>query len=145
MREAAYLQIEIDEESRKLLVINTHKGLFHYNILCFGLSPVPALFQKLVDYMVAGITGVATYQNDIIVTGRTTEDHLSNLRRVLSALDDYGLKLQPNKCAFVEKEVSYLGHIISKDGLLTSGERVEAIAKYPLLEDVKNMRVSLDK
>ena len=77
----AYLQIELDDESKKLLVINTHKGLFQYNRLCFGPSPAPAIFQKLVDNLVAGITGVAAYLDDIIVTGRTTEDHLSNLTR----------------------------------------------------------------
>ena len=92
----AYLQIELDDETKQLLVINTHKGLYRYNRLCFGPSPAPAIFQKLVDNLVAGIQGVTAYLDDIIVTGQTKAEHLENMRRVLEALDNYGLKLQPN-------------------------------------------------
>ena len=69
----AYLQIE---ETKQLLVINTQRGLYRYNRLCFGPSPAPAIFQKLVDNLVAGIPGVAAYLDDIIVTGQTKEEHL---------------------------------------------------------------------
>ena len=62
----AYLQIELDDETKQLLVINTHKGLYRYNRLCFGPSPAPAIFQKLVDNLVAGIPGVAAYLGYII-------------------------------------------------------------------------------
>ncbi|KAI0210064.1 hypothetical protein LSAT2_005207, partial [Lamellibrachia satsuma] len=72
----AYLQIELDDETKQLLVINTHKGLYRYNRLCFGPSPAPAIFQKLVDNLVAGIPGVAAYLDDIIVTGQTKAEHL---------------------------------------------------------------------
>ena len=75
----AYLQIELDDETKQLLVINTHKGLYRYNILCFGPPPAPAIFQKLVDNLVAGIPGVAAHLDDIIVTGQTKEEHLENL------------------------------------------------------------------
>ena len=68
----------------------------------FPLLRLP-LFQTLVDNLVAGIPVVAAYLDDIIVTGRSIEDHLSNLRRVPSALHDYRLKLQLNLFAFFEE------------------------------------------
>ena len=54
----AYLQIELDEESRKLVVINTHKGLLHYNRLPFGISSAPAIFQQVMGQMLQGLKGV---------------------------------------------------------------------------------------
>ena len=57
----AYLQIELDEESKKLVVVNTHKGLYHYQHLPFGLSCAPALFQKSIDQTIADIPGVMCY------------------------------------------------------------------------------------
>ena len=73
-----------------------------YNRLCFVPSPAPVIFQTFVDNLVAGIPGVAAYLDDIIVTGRSIEDQLSNLRRVPSALHDYRLKFQMNLFAFFE-------------------------------------------
>ena len=141
----AYLQIELDDETKQLLVINTHKGLYRYNRLCFGPSPAPAIFQKLVDNLVAGIPGVAAYLDDIIVTGQTKAEHLENLRRVLEALDNYGLKLQLDKCVFFATEVSYLGYIISKDGLRASNERVQAILQYATPTDLKQLESFVGK
>ena len=141
----AYLQIELDDETKQLLVINTHKGLYRYNRLCFGPSPAPAIFQKLVDNLVAGIPGVAAYLDDIIVTGQTKAEHLENLRRVFAALDNYGLKLQLDKCVFFAPEVSYLGYIISKDGLCASEERVQAILQYATPTDLKQLESFVGK
>ena len=141
----AYLQIELDDETKQLLVINTHKGLYRYNRLCFGPSPAPAIFQNLVDNLVAGIPGVAAYLDDIIVTGQTKAEHLENLRRVFAALDNYGLKLQLDKCVFFAPEVSYLGYIISKDGLCASEERVQAILQYAMPTDLKQLESFVGK
>ena len=67
----AYLQIELDEESKKLVVVNTHKGFYQYQRIPFGLSCTPALFQNIIDQSIADIPGVVWYLDDIIVTGKT--------------------------------------------------------------------------
>ena len=141
----AYLQIELDDKTKQLLVINTHKDLYRYNRLCFGPSPAPATFQKLVDNLVVGIPGVAAYLDDVIVTGQTKAEHLENLRRVLEALDNYGLTLQLDKSGFFATEVSYLGYIISKDGLRSSDETVHAILQYATPTYLKQLESFLDK
>ena len=141
----AYLKIELDDETKQLLVINTHKGLYLYNRLCFGQSPAPAIFQKLVDNLVADIPGVAAYLDDIIVTGQTKAKLLENLRRVLEALDNYGLKLQLDKYVFFAAEELYLGYIISKAGLRASDKRVQAILKYATHTDLKQLESFVGK
>ena len=92
---------------KKLLVVNTHKGLFWYNRLSFGPVPAQAIFQKLVDNLVSGIPHVAAYLDDVIVTGRTKEEHLQNLKQVLSALNKHFMKLRPDKCEFFRQQVAY--------------------------------------
>ncbi|XP_055599266.1 uncharacterized protein K02A2.6-like [Uranotaenia lowii] len=88
----AYLQVEVEEESRKLLTVNTHRGLFQYNRLAPGIKSAPGAFQRIIDCMVAGIPGVKTYLDDILVSGRTQEEHDRNLDATLGRIRDYGKK-----------------------------------------------------
>ena len=74
-----YLQLELDNESKKYLTMNTHKGLFRYNRLPFGVSSAPAIFQLTMDSLFQGFNGVLAYLDDILVTGSSTEEHLVNL------------------------------------------------------------------
>ena len=141
----AYLQVELDDATKKLLVVNTHKGLFRYNRLSFGPAPAPAIFQKCVDNLVSGIPYVAAYLDDVIVTGRTKEEHLHNIKHVLAALTEYGMKLRLDKCEFFQQHVIYLGHVISADGLKPSEERVDAIVKIPTPENVKQLESFIRK
>ena len=80
---SAYLQLPLDDESKKYTTINTHKGLFQYNRLPFGVASSPAIFQRTMDTLLQGIEGVSVYLDDILVTGPTEEEHLKTLERVL--------------------------------------------------------------
>ena len=122
-----YLQLELDNESKKYLTINTHKGLFQYNRLPFGVSSAPAIFQRVIDSLFQGFRGVLAYLDDILITGTSTVDHLENLDKVLSKLSEAGLKLNKSKCIFMAPKVEYLGYIIDKNGLHPSNKKVEAI------------------
>ena len=75
----AYLQLQVDESSRDYLVINTHKGLFEYTRMPFGVASAPSVFQRTMDNLLQGLEHVAVYLDDILVTGRTQEDHLRTL------------------------------------------------------------------
>ncbi|KAK6760950.1 hypothetical protein RB195_022139 [Necator americanus] len=69
----AYLQVEVEEESKGMLTIKTHRGLYRYNRLPFGVKSVPGIFQHIMDSMICGLEGVAAYQDDVIVKGRTQQ------------------------------------------------------------------------
>ena len=99
----AFLQMELDEGSRKYLLVNTHRGLFRYKRLPFGVSSAPALFQRAMDTILQGLTGVVCYQDDILVTGKEIDDHLKNLERVFGRLKEFGLRLRLTKCKFFKE------------------------------------------
>ena len=96
----AYLQIKLDEESKKFTTINIHKGLFQYNRIPFGIASAPSIFQRAMDSLVQGLPRVSAYLDDILVSGVDEEDHLNNLYNVLQRLDSAGLTLKKSKCVF---------------------------------------------
>ncbi|XP_064395566.1 uncharacterized protein K02A2.6-like [Halichondria panicea] len=136
----AYQQIELDEESKPLTTINTHKGLFQYDRLPFGVSSAPSIFQRVMENLLQGIPGVCIYIDDILITGHTEEEHLEHLTEVLTRLSKAGLTLKKAKCSFFLDSVEYLGHIISKDGLHTSESKVKAVLEAPSPKNVPELR-----
>ena len=121
----------LDEEAKQYLVINTHKGLYQYHRLPFGVSSAPALFQRAMDFILQGLSGVVCYIDDIMVTGANTEEHLANLGKVFFRLREYGLRLNLDKCRFLEESVEYLGYVINKEGIHTSSTKVQAVIDAP--------------
>ncbi|XP_064488330.1 uncharacterized protein K02A2.6-like [Ornithodoros turicata] len=136
----AYLQMELDEEAKKMLVINTHKGLFQFNRMPFGIASAPAVFQRTMEQVISGLPSVACYLDDIIVTGRNDEEHLSNLSKVLARLQEFGFTLKREKCAFLQTQVEYLGHIVDADGFRPSPKKVSAILNMPPPNQVSELR-----
>lgn len=136
----AYLQMHVDEESRELLTINTHKGLFRYCRLPFGITSAPALFQRAMDQILSGLQGVQCYLDDILCTGANDEEHLCNLDATLQRLREYGLRVRKEKCEFLKPSVEYLGHVIDAKGLHTSPAKITAIVDAPPPENVSQLR-----
>ena len=126
-----YQPVELDEVSRKLMVINTQMGLFQYNRLLFGISAAPATFQQTIEGILQGIPNLCVYLDDILVTGKTEEDHLQTLDIVLSRLGEAGLHLKKNKCSFMLPSVEYLGHCISAEGLQPTNQNFRASTDKP--------------
>ena len=135
----AYLQVPLDETSRRLVTINTHKGLFEYQRLPFGIASAPSIFQRVMENLLKGIPRVCIYLDDILVTGSTEEEHLSNLAQVLERLGMAGIRLKREKCAFMLDSVSYLGHVISSEGLRTGDLKVKAIVDAPDPKDLSEL------
>ena len=83
---SAYQQMQLEEESRQYIAINTHRGLYRYTHLPFGIAPALAIFQKAKDAILQGLEHVICYLDDILITGVTEEKHLQNLDTVLGSL-----------------------------------------------------------
>ncbi|KAK6763680.1 hypothetical protein RB195_024126 [Necator americanus] len=112
----------------QLVTINTHRGLYHFNRLPFGVKPAAGIFQQCVDASIAGIDGTAAYLDDILVTGRTTGEHNARLEALFKRIQDYGLRVRLDKCAFLQTKITYLGFVIAQ-GRRPDPERIEAIQK----------------
>ena len=137
---AAYTQMALDDESSKLVTINTHQGLYQYLRLPFGVASAPALFQRAMDGILQGIPHVVCYMDDILVTGTSAAEHAANLEEVLKRLKQHGLRLREKKCAFYQDSVQYLGHTIDCFGIHTSPKKVAAVADAPTPQNVSRLR-----
>jgi hypothetical protein len=136
----AYQQIRLSEESQKLTTITTSKGLFAYTRLCYGVSSAPGIFQRIMEQVVQGIPKVAVYLDDILVSGGTEKDARDNLIAVLSRLQSAGLRLRPEKCSFLQKSCTYLGHYLDQEGIHPTEDKVIAIRNAPVPTDVSQLR-----
>ena len=139
----AYQQVLLEEESRSFVVINTHRGLFRYTRLPYGVSSAPGIFQRIMEGLLKGIAGVIVYIDDILITGKTTEQHLSALEEVLKRLSKAGLRLGKNKCMFMSSSVQYLGYQIAADGIRPVHGKVEAVRDAPEPRNVSELKAYL--
>ncbi len=140
----AYVQIPLEEESKNLVVINTHKGLFRYTRMPYGVSSAPGIFQRFIELALQGIPKVTEYIDDILITGSTEEEHLQNLSEVLTRLEKAGLKLNQNKSKHLAPSaVTYLGHRIDQFGLHPIAEKVVAIQEAPEPRNVSKLKAYL--
>ena len=93
----AYQHVRLDEDSSKLTMINTHRGLYRYKRLAFGMSAAPAVFQCTMESLLQGIPMVCVYIDDVLITGATVQEHLVNLTEVLLCMSAAGMRLK-KKC-----------------------------------------------
>ena len=124
----AYHQVELDPESRHLTTSSTHMGLFRYKRLNMGISCASEIFQKIIAQILAGIPGVKNIQDDIIVSGRTQEEHDERLKLVFKRLADRNITLRQDKCEFNKPTLTFYGFQFSKSGVSADPQKVAAIA-----------------
>ena len=131
---SGYWQVEVEEKDREKTAFCTPDGLFEFKVMPFGLCNAPATFQRLMDMVLAGLqwTNCLVYLDDIIVIGKTFPQHLHNLTKVLERLRNAGLKLQPKKCCLCSKQVEFLGHIVSPNGVSTDPKKIDKVANWPI-------------
>ena len=135
----AYQQIPLDNASKKFTTINTAKELYQYKRLPFAISFAPSIFQRVMEGILQGISGVSVYTDDILATGKTEQDHLRNLEKVLRCLNQAGLRLKRAMCASMLSSVEYLGHRISAEGIQPTQEKVRAIAESPIPNNISQL------
>ncbi|BHF81704.1 hypothetical protein SprV_0802483700 [Sparganum proliferum] len=134
----AYLQIEVAPESRELLTINTHRGLFQYTRLPFGVKTAPALFQQTMNAMLSGIPG--TSLDDIIIVGRSPAELQDRVCAVLERVQEYGFRLRADKCQFFLDSIKYLGFVFDVNGRHPDPENIRAIQRMPAPKNVSQLR-----
>jgi len=95
------------------------------------------------ESLLQGIDGVVVYLDDILVTGRTDEEHLATLEKVLDRMEQAGLRLKRSKCAFMASSVVYLGHRVDAEGLHRNPDKVEAVVQAPRPRSVSELKAYL--
>ncbi len=142
---SGYWQVEMDAESKPLTAFVTHKGLFECTVMPFGLTNAPATFQRLMDIVLAGLKWQCclVYLDDIIIYSSTFEQHLQDLQKVFAALTDANLTLKASKCKFCRREMAYLGHIITADGIKPDPGLTDTVAQFPVPTTIKEVQAFL--
>ena len=131
----AYHQIPVSKDSQKYLTINTHMGLFAFKRLPNGIHSGPAIFQRIMDGLLADIPKAVSRLDDILIAGTDYQDHLNTLSQVLERLLKYGFKLNKAKCKFLQSSVVYLGHLIDSAGLHPTMDKLAAVRDAPPPKD----------
>ena len=142
---SGFHQMEIEEEDQHLTSFITPFGLYQWKRMPMGLCNAPGAFQRLMEIVLSGLTYemVLVYLDDIIVFGTNFDEHLERLQCVLQRILDANLKISPSKCRLFQTKLTFLGHVVSADGVETDPSKVKAVENYPVPQTVKQLRAFL--
>ena len=128
---SGFLQVKLDYESSLLTTFNSCLGRFRWLRLPFGIKSAPEIYQRIMDDMLHDIEGARAIMDDIIVAGRSEEEHDQIMRKVVERATEWNLKLNFNKCQIKQKHVKYVGHVFTAQGLQPDPEKVRAVKDLP--------------
>ena len=140
---SGYWQVEMEEESKPLTAFTVGPlGFFECERMPFGLTNAPATFQRLMENCLGDLhlNWCIIYLDDIIVFSETPKEHIKRLRGVFQKLASAGLKLKPNKCEFFKKKITYLGYVVSEEGIEVDPKKTEAVQNWPVPKTVTDVR-----
>src|SRR4051812_5920260 len=137
-----YHQIKIRNKDIPKMAFTTRYGLYEYTIMSFGLTNAPATFSRLMNsiFMEYLDKFIVVYLDDILIYSKNEEEHAEHLRLVLMKLREHRLYAKFSKCEFWLPEVTYLGHVISANGVAVNPQRVQAVLDWTPPESVKQVR-----
>lgn len=134
-----FWQIPLSEESSKFTTFVTPFGRYRFLRLPYGLSNSPEIFHRIFSNIFKNIKGVKIYIDDIIIFAKDKKDHDNIVQQVLTRAREMGVKFNKEKCHFGLKEIKYVGHIISKDGIKIDNDKVEAIKQIKTPQNSKEL------
>ena len=140
---SGYWQVELDSIDREKTAFTFHdKGLFHFKVMCFGLTNAPATFQRLMETVLKGILWkiCVVYMDDVICYADKFQTAYNNLKIVFQHLRDAGLRLKPKKCRLFSRFTKFLGHVVSGDGVSPHPEKMEAVRTWPVPQNVMELQ-----
>ena len=139
---AGYWQVPMEPQSQEKTAFCTSSGLYEFRVMPFGLCNAPATFQRLMETVLAGLAreSCMVYLDDILVIGKSFDEHLQNLRRVFTRLREAGLSLKPRKCRLGMHSVEYLGYVVTEAGIAADPKKVTAVCDFPIPKDLKALR-----
>lgn len=131
---SGFHQIEVDPADVPKTAFNVDHGKYEFVRMPFGLKNAPATFQRLMDTILRKHLGIRcfVYMDDIIIYSQNLETHLQDIAKVLRTLEDANLKIQCDKCEFLRKEVDFLGHVVTTEGVRPNPRKIEAVQNWPI-------------
>jgi hypothetical protein len=142
---SAYWQVQVKPSDRWKTAFTCRYGHYEWTVMPFGLKNAPATFVKLMDEVFQDFLDkfLIVYLDDIVVYSKTLDEHLHHLERIFSRLREHKLYAKLEKCQFMQKQIKFLGHLVSAEGIRVNPEKVKAIVDWPTPKTVKDVRAFL--
>ena len=139
---SGYYQVRLQDHEMERTAFSTPWGLYEYLVMPFGLCNAPSVFQKAINHTLRPLIGkfAVVYLDDILIYSRTEEEHEQHLRAVLELLRKDGWYCNGGKLQWFLKEIRFLGHIITEDGVKADPAKLEPIKNWPFPENVQEVR-----
>lgn len=136
----AYLQLELREEDKEILTLNTSKGLYQCNRLMYGVASAPEIWQRTIESILKDIPDNTVFLDDIKIASISRNRHIEVLKLVLERLSKFNMRINLEKCVFLKDQISYCGHVISKDGIKKEQKKIEAVHNLPRPTNISETR-----
>ena len=137
---SGFWQIPLSQSSRLLTTFIAHTGRYCFNKLPFGISSAPEHFQRRMGEILAGLSGVQCLMDDILIYGKDQTEHDTRLEAVLQRIESAGVTLNPTKCEFNKKSLTFLGHVINAEGIHPDPEKTKAIRNLQVPTSIPELR-----
>ena len=138
---SGYWQVGIAESDREKTAFSTGTGLHQFRVMAMGLKNASATFQRLMELVLSGLDTQTclVYLDDLVIFSQTEGEHLKTLEAVFERIRAAGLKLKPKKCHIAKKEVTFLGHLVTEEGIRPDPKNVEKVLSWPKPETAEEM------
>ena len=139
---SGYHQLKVRSEDVSKTAFRTRYGHYEFLVMPFGLTNAPAVFMDLMNRVFRPYIDsfVVIFIDDILVYSKSREEHEQHLRMVLSVLQEKKLFAKFSKCEFWLREVSFLGHVISENGISVDPSKIDAVISWKRPESVTEIR-----
>lgn len=143
---SGFWHVKLEEESSYLTTFSSPFGRYRWLRMPMGISPAPEIFQRKLTFALEGLPGIYIIADDVLITGQgetqelAERDHDEKLKAFLARCREKGIKLNADKLKLKQREVSYIGHLLTSDGLKIDPDKVRAITHMSKPTDVKGVQ-----